>query len=46
MASRTFNIEEDGLEEKIIVAAVVYRCILEWLDEAYEKFKEEEEKIT
>ena len=42
MASITLDIEEDGREEKIIVAAVVYRCILEWLDEAYEKFLAEE----
>ena len=38
MASITLDIEEDGREEKIIVAAVVYKCILEWLDEAHEKF--------
>ena len=38
MASRTLDIEEEGQEERIIVAAVVYRCILEWLDETYEKY--------
>ena len=43
MASRTLDIEEDGQEEKVIVAAVVYKCILEWLDEAYEKFLAGEE---
>ena len=42
MVSRTDLDTGEYREEKLIVAALAYKCILEWLDEAYEKFEEEE----